>query len=1071
MKKGKTLLISPKRALFCTALALSSLGMLASPANGSGMGTAAVDIVAQTGKTVTGIVTDNFGPVTGANVIVKGTTNGVITDMDGKFTLTGVPENAVLQISFIGYTTKEVKVAGKKTLNVQLEEDSQALSEVVVVGYGSQKKVNLTGSIGQIDSKVLESRPITSTSSALQGTIPNLQITNVSGEPGQSAEINVRGTTSINGGSPLILVDGVEMSLDLVNPNDIANVTVLKDAAASAIYGVRAAYGVVLVTTKSAGKDMKTTVSYTGNFSFAKPSVMPEFVESSSEFAEWMNKACENGNATLLYRTEVIEKMKAYEQDPKNNPQYEVIDGQLYYYGFSDLKSKMIKDLTPSQRHNLNIAGGNEKTKFYTSIGYLNQEGMYKVGEDNFKRLNTRLTVENQTTKWMKLGTKILYNYSTHDKPVTYDDKDVWMRVVYSLPTDFIQPWVKDPRYPELDSFDGMYIENNSYELLNNGGRKKYDAHDVWLTATADFDILKGWKAHVDFNYNINYKKQSEHSKPIKFFDKSFNETYGRTSDGYYKMTNYNTNYYSFNAYTEYENTFAEKHYVKAMVGFNQELTKYSTFSGQRYGILNDNLPSLSLGTGNHITAQDGYEWALRGGFFRLNYIFNNRYLVEVNGRYDGTSRFPSDNRFVFLPSFSGAWRISEEPFMSKTRNWLDNLKVRATYGELGNQLISSNDWKGNTKYYPYVPFMSNATAGNWIFGNEKATLINPGNLTTSTLTWEKVKTINFGIDITMLRQRLDFTFDYYQRTTSDMLVKAAYPDVLGTTAPPANSAELRTRGWELSLKWKDHIGKHFSYDLGFVIGDSQAEITKYNNPTGDIDTYYVGKKIGDIWGYVTEGLFQSDEEVAASPDQSAIANVVWGAGDVKFKDLKKDNKIDDGKRTLDEHGDLTIIGNTTPRYQYGITANLNYKDFYLNIFMQGVGKRDFYPSNQAFWPAATQYYNAQKWHITDSWTPENPNAYFPIVRATDDRNRKTQTRYLQDASYLRMKNLTFGWNLPKSWIQHVFLSKATIYVSGENLFEFTNIKGAYDPEAARGNGQMLYPFMRTYSFGINLTF
>ncbi|WP_299230343.1 TonB-dependent receptor [uncultured Bacteroides sp.] len=1070
MKKSKKFKTGfSKKALLCAVCATYGVGISGASFNHANVADESY-IVQQDGKTVTGVVMDNMGPVIGANVLVKGTTNGVITDFDGKFTLSNVPENAVLQISFIGYTTKEIKVAGKKDFSITLVEDAKTLEEVVVVGYGSQKKVNLTGAVGQIDSKVLESRPITSTTSALQGTIPNLQITNSSGEPGQSASINVRGTTSINGGSPLVLVDGVEMSLDLVNPNDIANVTVLKDAAASAIYGVRAAFGVILVTTKNPSKAEKTRINYSGNFSFAKPSIMPEFIESQSEFAKWMNQACVNGNVPTPFRDEVIAKMEAYEADPKNNPEYEVIDGQLYYYGYSNFKEKMVRNVTPTQRHNLNITGGSEKTKFYTSIGYLDQGGLYKVGDDSYKQLNTRINVENQTTEWMKLGVKALYNYSSTDKPFSYEGKSVWQRVVYSLPTDFIDPWQKDSRYPELDKFAGRYMENNPYDMLNNGGRNKSDRHDIWLTASADLDILKGWKAHIDFNYNLNYNKSSEHSKPIMFFDKTFQDTYGRTATSYYKMTNANKSYYSFNAYTEYENTFAEKHYLKLMVGFNQELTKYSTFSGKRYDILNNDLPSLSLGSGNHETSQNGYEWALRGGFFRANYIYNDRYLFELNGRYDGTSRFPSDNRFVFLPSFSGAWRLSEEAFMEGTRSWLDNLKLRATYGILGNQLISSSDWSGNTKYYPYIPFMSSGTSTNWIFGDTYATVINPGNLVSNNLTWEKVSTINGGIDATFFNQRLDMSFDYYVRTTSDMLIKVSYPGVLGTSAPPANAAELKTRGWELSLKWRDRIGENFGYELGFILSDSQAEITKYNNPTGDISTYYEGKKVGTIWGYELEGLFQEGEEIDQNR-QKDIQNVEWGAGDIKIKDQNGDGIITKGKGTLDDHGDQVVIGNTTPRYQYGITANFTYKDFYLNLFMQGVGKRDFWPSGEAFWPAATQYYNAQKWHVYDSWTPENPDAYLPIVRATDKRNRITSDRYLQNGAYCRMKNITLGWNLPKQWIQKVYLTNASIYVSGENLFEFTKVKGPYDPESAGNSGNMSYPFMRTYSVGINLTF
>ncbi len=873
-------------------------------------------------KTVKGKVLDQNGePVIGATVMEKGTSNGTITDMDGNFQFT-VSTEAPIEVSYIGFAPQQQYVQNGKDIVFSLKENSETLDEVVVVGYGTQKKVNLTGAVGQVSSKVMEARPITSTGSALQGTIPNLQVTMSSGEPGNTASLNVRGTTSINGGSPLVLVDGVEMSLDLVNPSDIANVTVLKDAAASAIYGVRAAFGVILVTTKNAGKAEKVSVNYSGNFSFAKPSIMPDFVESQSEYAEWMNQACINGKVAAPYREDVIQKMKAYEADPTNNPEYEVIGGQLYYYGYSNAKEQMIKNVTPTQRHNLSISGGNGKTRFYSSVGFLNQKGLYKVGKDSYKQLNTRLTVENQTTKWMKLGFKALYTYSTQNKPYTYDSKDVWKRVVYSRPTEFIREWEADSRYPELDKFAGMAMENNSYTLLKEGGRNTYNQHDVWTSASADFDILKGWKAHVDFSYNVDYKKASEHSKPITFFDSSFNETEGRTSTNYYKLTNYNKNYYSFNAYTDYENTFG-KHYIKAMVGYNQELTKYSTFSAQRYDVLNSNLPTLSLASGNHQVAEDGYEWALRGAFFRLNYIYADRYLLEVNGRYDGTSRFPKDNRFVFLPSVSAAWRLSEENFMKSTRGWLDNLKLRASYGVLGNQMISSSSWSGNTKYYPYIPFMSNSTSQNWLFGNEYATTINPGNLVSSDLTWEKVKTVNGGIDASFLNQRLNVSFDYYVRTTSDMLVKASYPDVLGTTAPPSNSAELKTRGWELSLGWKDRIGKDFTYDIGFIMSDSQAKITKYINESGSISTYYVGAKVGDIWGFETEGLFQSDEEAQNWCDQTAISNVEWGAGDIKFKDQNGDNAITVGAKTLDNHGDMVVIGNTTPRYQYSITANL----------------------------------------------------------------------------------------------------------------------------------------------------
>ncbi len=471
------------------------------------------------------------------------------------------------------------------------------------------------------------------------------------------------------------------------------------------------------------------------------------------------------------------------------------------------------------------------------------------------------------------------------------------------------------------------------------------------------------------------------------------------------------------------------------------------------------------------------------GGFFRLNYIYDNRYLLEVNGRYDGTSRFPKDDRYVFLPSFSAAWRLSEEKFMESTRDYIENIKVRFSYGVLGNQLLSTSDWTGNAKYYPYVPFMSSgprtspSDPGYWLFGDSQALFINPAGLVTNDLTWEKAATTNVGLDFTVLNSRLDVSFDWYQRVTSDMLAKIQYPEVLGASAPPSNLAALRTRGWELSVNWRDKIGKDFRYDIGLVLSDAQAVITKYENPTGSLGTYstpnyYKGRKIGEIWGYESLGLFQTQEEVDKHADQSFIGSN-WAPGDVKYADRNKDGKVDKGDNTIDNPGDQIIIGNETPRYMYGISLNMDYKGFFLNLFMQGVGKQDFYPSQEAFWPVATQYYNTQAWFIKESWTPKNTGAYFarPIARNTKNTRGTPQTRFLQDASYMRMKNMTFGYNLPSKFIQPVGLTRAQVYLSGENLFEITHTKGSYDPEAIAQKGSMMYPFQRTYSIGVNITF
>ncbi|MCC8187124.1 MAG: TonB-dependent receptor [Bacteroides sp.] len=1038
----------------------------------------------QSGTTITGVVTDNKEPIIGASVLVKENQTGTITDFDGNFTLHNVPAGATIQVSYIGYLTQEVKLGSERHLLIVLREDSQTLDEVIVVGYGTQKKANLTGAVGQVDSKIIESRPVMNAAAALQGAIPNLQILPSSGDPAASATLNIRGTTSINGGGPLVLVDGLEMSLDMVNPNDIANVTVLKDAAAAAIYGVRAAFGVVLVTTKSGTTD-KTTISYSGSVAFSQATRLPDMVDTSWEHAEFINTAIKNASGTPFDLAH-IDKMKAYDKDPKNNPEYDIVDGKFYFYGYTDWVGRMLKKFTPSQRHNVNISGGNDKTKFYSSIGYLNQEGIYKYGDDNFKRLNTRLTVENQTTSWLKLGAKVLYNYSNNSEPVNYKD-NIFSMMVFSVPTNMADPFPGVAGYPEYDKYIGTYFDDqNAIAYLDIGGRKNTMKHDVWLTGSADLTFTKNWKARVDFTYNLNYTNIAENKKRMDMMTNLFNPSQGSTSTNYYERRNNNKDYYSFNVYTEYENTFAGKHYLKAMMGYNQELTKYNYFWGRRYDGLIPDLPSLSLGTGQHEVAESGYEWALRGAFFRLNYIYDSRYLFEINGRYDGTSRFPSDDRFVFLPSFSAAWRISEEAFMNSTRGWLDNLKLRASYGVLGNQLLTDTSWTENRKYYPYIPFMPSGTGSNWLFNsNGKSPYINPAYLVTEDLTWEKASTINAGVDLTLLDQRLDMSFDWYQRTTSDMLMMKKYPGILGATAPPVNGATLRTRGWEFILKWNDRIGKDFTYGVTLMLADSQAEITKYENESGAIDDYYVGKKYGDIWGYETDRLFTRDDfDITIDdngteiyklkeniPNQNRI-NSNWSPGDVKYKNLDDDDTaITDGSRTLDDHGDLRVIGNTTPRYQYGITANVAYKNIWASVFFQGVGKRDFYPESQQWWPAPTQYYNTQKWFMRDSWSEDNPDAYFykPTIGAT--KNREKQTRYLQDASYLRLKNLTIGYNIPRVWLNRIGLSQASVYVSGENLLTFTPLKGALDPEAAEKKGEMVYPFQRTYSIGINVTF
>jgi TonB-linked SusC/RagA family outer membrane protein len=1025
-------------------------------------------------KRITGKVIDVFGePIAGVNIKVENLALGTITDIDGNFVIDVPNKNAVLRVSFIGYLEQRIAPGDRTELSITLIEDLQMLDEVVVVGYGTQRKVNLTGAVAQVDSKVFEARPVTSVSSALQGQLPGVFINPKTGNPNDNDNmtLNVRGTTSINGGDPLVLVDGIETSLKLVNPNDIESISVLKDAAASSIYGVRAAFGVILVTTKKGKAGDKATISYSGNFAWSKPTYMPEFTDNSYDHALFVNQSMINNNSAVLYSDKQMAGIKAYQENPTGK-EYYIENGVYYPVGYRNWKDILIRNLSPKQTHNLSLSGGNGKTTFYASAAYLRQEGMLAINPDIYERMNARLNVENQTYDWMKIGLKMIYNTSKMDQPFNYKD-DIWHALLFSSPLRGGQ-WQGDPEYPEFNSQIGNYFEDQNNEvLLKYGGRDVERNREIVISPNIALTPLKNWNIMVNFSYSKSFVDANKDKKRLdNLINNRIVSVPGVSVNDGLEVAKSNRNYYSFNAYTDYEFKLSDKHNFKVMAGFNQELTSYSKTTSIRRALLNPNLPSLSLGTGEQLVSDDGYEWALRGGFARLNYNYADRYLLEMNLRYDGTSRFPKDNRFVLLPSFSVGWRLSEESFMEFAKPLFNNIKLRASYGKLGNQLLTSTSWTGNTKYYPYIPFLSNTTSASdyyYLFNAAQDVIINPAGLIPSTLTWEKVSTFNAGVDLNLLDSRLDFSFDIFQRTTSDMLIRQEFPEVLGATAPVFNQGELRTRGWELSVGWRDRIGE-VGYNIGVNLFDAQAEITRWTGIRDIVTENYEGKKIGEIWGYETEGFFIDEADIASHASQSSISND-WKAGDIKYKDRNNDGKINIGANTLDDPGDRKVIGNTTPRYNYGINADLDYRNFFFSFFIQGIGKRDFWPDQQDFWPLGTQYYNTQKNWITDSWTPENTNAYFPLTRPRSTQNQQRQTRYLQDASYMRLKNVTLGYNLPLPLINKVGLSKAQVYMSGENLFEISHIVGPFDPESAARNGRLDYPFQRVFSVGIDLTF
>ena len=527
-------------------------------------------------------------------------------------------------------------------------------------------------------------------------------------------------------------------------------------------------------------------------------------------------------------------------------------------------------------------------------------------------------------------------------------------------------------------------------------------------------------------------------------------------------MSKDNDQYYVFNAFADYELKALDNHYFKAIVGFNQEWGKYVSLDADAQVFASQSILDLGATTGTRTVDSGKSHTSLRGIFYRLNYIYKDKYLFEANGRYDGTSRFPKDSRFGFFPSFSLGWRVSEEEFMAGTSHWLDDLKVRASYGELGNQALGS-------RYYPYIASMNVGTADFPMTGEEAIAVIQPPGLVSPLLTWETVVSKNAGIDFTALDQRLNATFDIYTRETKDMLMRMDYPDILGTSAPDENAADLKTSGWELSLKWRDRISNDLSYDLNFSLADWKSVITKYSNPTGSLSEYRVGQQIGEIWGYETGGIIQNEEELANIFDQSRIGPE-WRVGDIWYKDLDDDGVISKGDNTFDDPGDRIIIGNSNPRYSFGLNAGLNYKNWSLALFFQGVGKRDYYPSTANWtWFFPWRSYAIDRTWIEDSWTPEKPDAYWPEAQL-GNKNFEPQTRYLQNVAYVRLKSATLSYNLPEKLIKKADVKSAKLYVSAFNLFEMSPVRQPLDPEYIF-TGSIDYPLLRTYAIGAIINF
>ena len=1089
--------------------------------------------------TISGTVKDSKGePVIGANVMEKGTNRGIVTDLDGKFTLKVTP-GATITVSYLGYKTQTLKAA--PTMNVSLEEDNALLDEVVVVGFGTQKRANLTGAVATVDvSKAMDARPVGDVTKALQGAVPGLTITTGDGAINSAASIKIRGTGTLSNGqssSPLIVVDGVPTDdITFVNPDDIAEISVLKDAASSAVYGTRAAFGVVLITTKSGQKGDRVSVKYSNNFGWSNATVLPDYGSVPEQIEALLQTNYRKGADPELfgmYLDKMLPYAKAwYEQNGGKKKgysemlPYQSMDnvGDFYqdpvtkatmYYADWDVKDIMYRT-APSQKHNVSLDGSSGNTTYRVSFGYDKREGLMSFVDNSVKRYNASANLSTQIFSWLKAGAQV--NYSQKD----YDGQNMWGRGGYTYFWrwgSYFGPY----GYRKYDG-DGKYYDAQPIADRKQSGEHEDIARNTRLQGWMEANPIKGLNIHADFTYDMTDINVRKSYLPIYGWNNWSNATTAPSymvtqSSTYAQQENTRQNVWTVNAYATYDFDVAENNHFKVMVGGQADRKYYNYFSARKNVLSDNDKPYLGLATGgadgtSMLISNTITKHATAGFFGRINYDYKGIYLLEVNGRYDGSSSFPANDQWAFFPSASVGYRFSEEAYFEKAKQYVSNAKFRASYGHIGNEAIGDYMFleaitkKGNNNSTGY---------SYWVNGTGTLiSMMNTPSLVSSTLTWERIATTDIGLDLGFLNNRLNVTFDWFQRDTKDMLAPGiTLPATLGASAPYANSGSLRTRGWELGISWNHRFGDVDVFASANIY-DGKTKVTEYNNPNKLINQFYSGMEYGEIWGFETDRYFEESDFKGKNADGSWIyadgvadqtgleqGTFVYGPGDIKFKDLDGNGKIDGGKGTADDHGDLKVIGNSMPRYEYSFHLGGAWKGIDLDLYFQGVGKREDWTTSSLNLPAMVHAdvaiyshqtsYNKVLWNsdytAITGYEVNQGNRYPRLYRGTNNsggtvsgiangcNNYYPQSRYLTDMSYLRLKNVTVGYTLPKEWTRKAYIEKARIYFSGSNLFLLH--KGndlPVDPEISTGNGLTaggwgrIAPITRTFSFGVQVT-
>ena len=1073
-------------------------------------------------------VVDQYGPVAGANVIEKGTTNGGITDMNGVVSL-DVAQGATLQVSFVGYTMQEVKVTGA-AIQVTLKEDTELLDEVVVVGYGQQKKVNLTGAVASVDvGKTIDSRPITDIGRALQGSVPGLTVTTNSGEIGGAPTIKIRGNIGSpngSGGNPLILVDNVEVTdISMVNPDDIESISVLKDAASASIYGARGAFGVLLITTKSKSKHERLSVKYSNNFSWRTPTQNPEQLPGWQQAQ--MNLEGEiarsKGNSSfytmvgnIRVDAEAVEKMKDYWEQYGYGEQFgndmvlgrdfEFRDGGMFFYRTWDWYDMYVKNWSPQQNHNISINGGNGKTSYNVALSYLNQEGMMKINSDKYKRYNANVSLNSELNKYVSIRTGFMFTRSDYDKPFAYNSTSAEL---YD-PMYYLYRW--QPMLP-YGTFEGKAFQNALTDLAGaplNAKEREY----MRVTGGVTIKPIKDLTVDVDVTYSTINQRYKEYGTPslvwgyktytaqpnVEALRDSYSNYTGIAAYDYVYQENGRTENLTANFVATYAKRWGD-HDFKVMGGSNIEKSEYKYYYAKRKELLDPMKPELNLATGDQTVSASHNWWSVAGFFGRINYNYKDRYMLELNGRYDGSSKFPSGQRFGFFPSMSAGWRASEEAFMQPLKPYLSTLKIRGSWGMIGNQDIGTNR---------FISTLSTST-DSWIIDGEKTQSTGMPTIVSSELSWEKVTTIDLGFDARFFDDALGVTFDWYNRKTSDILTSANLPWTLGASAPYENTGAIQTKGWELAIDYRHTFENGLHFGVTASISDAQTEVVKWTNNTTmpsygqtgwwATSAYKEGMILGDIWGlqfdrFLTSADFNADGTLKVMemdengnitkegvPDQTKVfpGGYQFAPGDVLYKDIDGNGKIEEGTQTT-APGDKSIIGNALPRYEFGLNLDAAWKGFDVSMFFQGVAKRNLWAAGNQVLPGFTAgepYYVGSE----DYWREDNQDAFYPrqmVYGQQTTGNYCINDRYLLNMAYVRLKTLTIGYSLPKTFLSKFKVQNLRVYFTGENLFTIDGVKPAIDPEIgirtastgradARNFGRS-YPYQKSLSFGIQLS-